>query len=276
MGVFNKLLRIAASELSGADVFWYVMDEVLERAGFETAERSYRLRDGSTVFLRRGTTDAKVFEEVFIDRIYAPFVALVKGRPPVLVDLGANVGLSALFLERRLEFDRVIAIEPDFDNLQALRRNLDDNLRVPCESIQAFAGAERGFAKLHDAGYGAWGLRMGEAADSGIPVLPLAEIVPRVPGGVLLKCDIEGAEQHLFPQIEAWDELVSFIILELHTEFFTMEQLFRSLGESRYEWHLHGGAEPGAVLAVFALERGALKIESNSDSRDYSGRAAAV
>lgn len=276
MRVFHKLRRIADSELSRPDTFWYVMNEILERAGFETAERSYRLRDGSTVFLRRGTTDAKVFEEVFIDRIYAPFAALVKGRPSVLVDLGANVGLSALFLERRLDFDRVIAIEPDLENLQALRRNLDDNLSVPCESIQAFAGAERGFAKLHDAGYGAWGLRMGEAADSGIPVLPLAEIVPRVPGGVLLKCDIEGAEQQLFPQIEAWDDLVSFIILELHTEFFTMEQLFRSLAESRYEWRLHGGAEPGAVLAVFALERGALKIESKSDSRDYSGRAAAV
>jgi FkbM family methyltransferase len=275
MRVFQKLLRIAKSDLAGVDAFWYVIDELLERAGMPTAGRSYRLHDGSTVFLRAGTTDAKVFEEVFVDRIYAPFAKLVKG-PTVLVDLGANVGLSALFLERRLELDRVIAVEPDLDNLQALRRNLDDNLSAPCESIQAFAGAERGFAAVLDAGYGAWGLRMGEAAESGIPVLPLEEIAPRVPGGVLLKCDIEGAERFLFPRIEAWDHLVSFIILELHTEFFTMEQLFRSLAESHYEWHLHGGAEPGAVLAVFALERGALKLQSESDSRDYSGRAAAV
>lgn len=275
MSVFHKLRRIAASDLAGADACWYVVDEILERAGRRGGGRSYRLRDGSTVFLRPGTTDAKVFEEVFIDRIYAPFAAKVKG-PSVLVDLGANVGLSALFLAERLDFDRVIAIEPDEANLRALRRNLDDNLSVPCEAVQAFAGAERGYAKLLDSGYGAWGLRMGEAAESGVPVLPLEEIVPRVPGGVLLKCDIEGAERFLFPRIEAWDELVSFIILELHTEFFTMEQLFRALAESNYEWHLHGGAEPGALLAVFALERGARKLQSERDSRNLTRGAAAV
>jgi hypothetical protein len=122
---------------------------------------------------------------------------------------------------------------------------------------------------------------MGESAESGIPVLPLAEIVPSVPGGVLLKCDVEGAERFLFPQMEAWDHLVSFIILELHTEFFTMEQLREALDGSRYEWRMHGGAEEGAVLAVFALERGALKLQSaplqsECDSRNYSRGAAAV
>jgi FkbM family methyltransferase len=275
----SKLRRIFESELSGADRFWYVLDKIRERIGMQTSgPRVYRLQDGSCVFLRTGSTDAKVFEEVFIDGIYAPFADLIPAdaTPSVLVDLGANIGLSTLFLDRRIGFDHVVAVEPDLDNLQALRSNLDDNLDVPCESIQVFAGAERGFAKVLDAGYGAWGLRMGEAADSGIPVLPLAEIVPNVPGGVLLKCDIEGAERFLFPQIDTWDHLVSFIILELHTEFFTMTQLREALDGSRYEWRLHGGAEPGAVLVVFALERGALKLQSESDSRNYSRGAAAV
>ncbi|MEO5924394.1 MAG: FkbM family methyltransferase [Bryobacteraceae bacterium] len=270
MRFFHKLRRIVKSDLARADVFWYLLDEVLERAGMQTSERSYRLRDGSTVFLRQGTTDGKVFEEVFIDEIYAPFVR----KAAVLVDLGANVGLSTLFLSRRIGFDQVVAVEPDFENLQALRRNLDDNLSVPCESMQAFAGAERGFAKVMDAGYGAWGLRMGESAASGIEVLPLAEIIPRGSGDVLLKCDIEGAERFLFPQIDTWDHLVSFVILELHTEFFTMEQLRAALRTSRYLWKIHGEVPEGAVLAVFGLERGAL--QSESDSRNYSRGAAAV
>ncbi len=281
MALFDKLRRIANSELSRSDAFWYVVDEVLDRVGLQTSGRSYRLRDGSIVFLRQGTTDSKVFDEVFIDRIYAPFADLVPSKPSVLVDLGANVGLSALFLDRRLNFDRVIAVEPDFDNLQALRRNLEDNLQVPCEAIQAFAAAERGFAKVVDAGFGAWGLRMGESSDSGIPVLPLSEIVPKTQGGVLLKCDIEGAERFLFPQIESWDHLVSFVIMELHTEFFTMQQLRDALGQSHYEWRIHGDIAEGAILAVFALERGALKLQSQSlqsksDSRNYSRGAAAV
>jgi FkbM family methyltransferase len=282
MRLFRKLRRIWDSDLAGPDVLWYLLGEVLERTGMQTAERSYRLRDGSTVFLRQGTTDCKVFDEVFIEQIYAPFVEAA-GKPRILVDLGANVGLSTLFLDRRIGFDHVIAVEPDFGNLQALRRNLDDNLHVPCESIQAFAGAARGFAKVMDEGYGAWGLRMGDAAPSGIPVLPLADILPNVPGGALLKCDIEGAEQHLFPQIDRWDHLVNFIILELHTEFFPIERLHSALATSRYEWRFHGGAEPGAVLAVFGLERGALRptlqsapLHLEGDSRNYSRGAAAV
>jgi FkbM family methyltransferase len=281
MALLHKLRRIAESELSRADALWYIVDEVLDRAGLQASGRSYTLRNGASVFLRPNTTDSKVFEEVFIDRIYAPFADLVRSKPSVLVDLGANVGLSALFLDRRLDFDRVIAVEPDFDNLQALHRNLDDNLRAPCDAMQAFAAAERGFAKVLDEGYGAWGFRMGEAADSGIPVLPLSEIIPSVPGGVLLKCDIEGAERYLFPQIESWDQLVSFIILELHTEFFTMHQLRDALESSRYEWRIHGEVPGDAILAVFALERGALKIQapplqSKSDSRNYSCGTATV
>src|SRR4051812_26255657 len=112
MRLFHKLRRIWESDLAGPDVFWYLLDEVLERVGMRSSERSYRLRGRSMVFLRRGTTDCKVFDEVFIDQIYAPFVK-VAGKASVLVDLGANIGLSTLFLDRRMGFEQVIAVEPD-------------------------------------------------------------------------------------------------------------------------------------------------------------------
>jgi FkbM family methyltransferase len=234
------------------------------------------------VWLRGATTDRKVFDEVFLQQVYAPYAAAIgrADRPPVLVDLGANIGLSALFLHRALEFAQVIAIEPDYGNLQVLRRNLLAN-RVPVEAVQAFAGGERGYAQLLDAGFGAWGLRMGAASEDGIPVLPLTEIIPEVAGGAVLKCDIEGAERHLFPRIAAWDARVRFVILELHTEFFTLAQLRAALAASRYEWHWHGEIPPGAVCAVVGLERGALKpepatLQSEGDPLRHSRGAVAM
>ena len=107
----------------------------------------------------------------------------------------------------------------------------------------------------------------------------MREILPHTPEGVLLKCDIEGAEQLIFPEIAEWDQWVSYIILELHTEFFTAQQLQAALAKSRYEWHMHGSVPEKAVLAVLALERGALKAEplqSGSDSRSHSRGAAAM
>lgn len=271
------------SDLAGLDQVRYLVDKILEMAGMRArGSRVYRLQDGTWIHLRAGTTDSKVFDEIFIDQIYASFTNSIPydQRSTVLVDLGANIGLSALFFERRLRFDRIIAVEPDSENVKALRRNLE-NAIAESTVIQAFAGGSRGFAKLDDAGYGAWGLRMGEASSEGVPVMLLADLVPEVPGGVLLKCDIEGAERYIFPQIAEWDSLVNFIILELHTEFFTWEQLKSALEVSNYEWRVHGRVEPGAVLAVLALERTARKmqpltLQSGSDSRSHSRGAATV
>jgi FkbM family methyltransferase len=260
-----KLRRIFRSDLSLPSRFRFVVDEIRDRLGlYALPLRNYRLTGGAKIYLRWGSTDSKVFDEVFLEKIYEPLAAAIPpdSMPDVLVDLGANIGLSSLFLCRMLGISHVVAVEPDRANLRTLRTNLEPNVSAEVTSIQAFAGAERGFANMHDAGYGSWGLRMGERADHGIPVLPMREILPHTPEGVLLKCDIEGAEQLIFPDIAEWEEWVSFIILELHTEFFTANQLLDALAKSRYEWHLHGVVAEGAVLAVLALERGALRVES--------------
>jgi FkbM family methyltransferase len=278
----DKIRRVWNSDLLPLDRLRFLFDELRERLHLPALEvREYRLRGGALVRMRWTSTDSKVFDEVFLEKIYEPLAAAIPShaRPGVLVDLGANIGLSSLFLEFMLHFEHIIAVEPDRGNLRMLRQNLDQNVSAEVSSIQAFAGAERGYANLLDEGYGAWGLRMGALSDHGIPVLPMSELIPHVPGGVLLKCDIEGAERQIFPDIAEWDEWVSFIILELHTEFFTAEQLQQALATSRYEWHMHGAIPTGALLAVFALERGALKAEplqSGSDSRSHSRGAAAV
>lgn len=275
----RKCRQVWASDLTTVSKVAFIADEVRERLGF-AGSRAYQLKGGLFVALRPKTTDSKVFEEVFLEKIYDPYA----GGAEVLVDLGANIGLSALFLARKFAFERgafkhIIAVEPDADNARMLRQNLRGSVNADVTVLQAFIGAERGYAKMLDAGYGAWGLRMGESSESGIRVLRLNEILPDVPGGVLLKCDIEGGERFVFPQIRDWDDRVRFIILELHTEFFTVEQLDAALASSRYEWRRIGEITPGALLAVFALERGERKrttLESECDSRSHFRGAAAV
>lgn len=271
----RKWRQLRDSDLTAGSKIAFLVDEVRERLGGSSA-REYRLRGGTSIALRPRTTDGKVFEEVFLEKIYAPYAT---GSAKTLVDLGANIGLSALFLDRVHGFDHIIAVEPDFENSRMLRRNLDGNVNAQVNLLRAFVGAERGFAMMLDSGYGSWGLRMGAPSEHGIRVLRLDEIVPDVPDGVLLKCDIEGAERYVFPQISAWEDRVRYIILELHTEFFPADQLDAALASSRYEWRIHGEITPGAVLAVFGLERGSLKpttLESECDSRSHLRGAAAV
>ncbi len=264
-GIARKLRLIAASDLVRRDQFRYA----LRSAGWGADIFRYRLRGGVSVALRKGTTDGKVFDEIFVERVYAPsLVGLPSNLGHVtLIDLGAYTGLSALFFAREFAVlgttvDQIIAVEPDSNNFGLLTENLRTaGLATRSTALLAFAGAEHAFAEVQDSGNGAWGMRMGPFSDAGTPVLPLAEIAKaaRTNAPVVLKCDIEGGERPLFLHLRDWEHLVSYILLELHTEFLSIPELSACLESSGFHWTIHGTPPAGAVIAFFLLERGETK-----------------
>ncbi len=283
--VVRKLRLIAASDLTSIDKFRYMLSclgrslPVAVRCAPPNHERqrvasglfTYRLRGGISVALRKETTDFKVFDEIFVEQAYAPCVAGLPDNlgPVTLIDLGANIGLSALYIAgelgaRALGVGEIIAVEPDPDNFLLLSENLcRTGLAARSTAVRAFAGAEHAFAELHDSGNGAWGMRMGAISDTGTPVLPLAEIASlsktssaKATAAMVLKCDIEGGERELFLHIREWDHLIRYIFLELHTEFLSVEEMFACLESSGFEWTFHGGPLAGASIALLLLERG--------------------
>ncbi len=266
MGRLNRIVRklrlIAASDLVNADKLRYVLHAGRRGSGL----LRYRLRGGGSVVLRKGATDSKVFDEIFVERAYAPCVAALPdnlGRV-VLIDVGANIGLSVLFLARALEVAEIIAVEPDPGNFRLLSENLrKTGLDDHTTAVRAFTGVERGFAELCDSGNGAWGMRMGARSDSGTRVLPLTEIAglakinsPEPSAPVVLKCDIEGGERQLFLHIRDWEHLMHYVVLELHTEFLPVAEMFACLDASCFRWTVHGTPQPGASIALLLLERG--------------------
>jgi FkbM family methyltransferase len=262
--IIRKLRLIAASDLVTGDQFRYA----LRWAGWRADVTTYRLRGGASVALRKGTTDGKVFDEIFVERVYAPALAALPDNlgHVTLIDLGAYMGLSAVFLARGLAVngmttvDQIIAVEPDPGSFRMLAVNLrTGGLANRSTTLHAFAGAEHGFAEVQDSGNGEWGMRMGPVSDTGTPVLPLAEIAnaAKTRATVVLKCDIEGGERQLFLHIGDWEHLVGYILLELHTEFLSVPELLACLESSGFRWTVHGTPVEGSVIAFFLLERGA-------------------
>jgi hypothetical protein len=105
-------------------------------------------------------------------------------------------------------------------------------------------------------------MRMGALSETGIPVLPLAEIASsaKTPSAktetpLLLKCDIEGGERQLFLHIRDWEHLIRYVILELHTQFLSVEEMFACLRSSGFQWAIHGTPLPGASIVLIVLER---------------------
>jgi len=92
---------------------------VRRRSGLSTA---YVRGLPAPIWLRNGTSDVAVFREVWIE-LEHDFGRL--GQPRYIIDAGANIGLSSLLFLRRYPGCRIVAVEPDADNVAIARKNLE-------------------------------------------------------------------------------------------------------------------------------------------------------
>ncbi len=177
--------------------------------------RTLRLRDGTTVHYRQNRGDILVVHETLLDRAY-DLPGTTGG--PVLVDLGANIGLTATWLARRFGARTVIGVEPSPANAAVARRNLRDN-GISHRVLEAAVAEHDGEGFFDDAKIAT----TGQLAQRGRPVrlvsmetvLGLLPVDARVD---LLKLDIEGGEQMLAGEGTGWLDRVDCIVAELHPD----------------------------------------------------------
>ena len=157
--------------------------------------RTVRLRDGSRVTYRLNRGDIRTVGEIWAAEIYRlPFPAPALS---TIVDLGANIGLTGVYLSRRYGCS-FLAVEPSARNAALAARNYAENA-VDADLVCAAVGPSDGpghFAAHRD-------FNSGKLADSGEPVtvLSMETLFARLPAGRrvdLLKVDIEGGEGALF------------------------------------------------------------------------------
>jgi FkbM family methyltransferase len=200
---------------------------VLERLvlGVGSSERN--------VFLRRDSSDTQLVGQVFIDAAFSlsrlpradellAFLEAcrVAGQRPLIVDGGANIGLSSLVLSLQCPDALVVAVEPDAVNFQLLVAN---TVGLPVLPLPAALGAMPGRCVLHDPGEGAWAYRTGMAradddAATVVGIVMIDEILDAHADCVpfIVKLDIEGAEAGIFAAEAAWLDRVPLLIVEPH------------------------------------------------------------
>jgi FkbM family methyltransferase len=173
----------------------------------------------------------------YLDELYAS--AIGAGKKPLIVDCGANIGASVLWMGLRYPEAHIVAIEPAADNFELLVTNCSG---LDAEFIEAAIGPDDGTAFLDDPGGGGMGYRTSSSgAGSSVRIVSLATVMANKPDALympfLLKVDIEGAERKLFAAHS--DLLNSFplIVMEPHDWMFPGE--LTSEGFFRFHTQMH-------------------------------------
>jgi FkbM family methyltransferase len=166
-----------------------------------------------------GGSDGFIFGEVF-DHFYYDFALPVL--PGTILDLGANVGYTAIFFARKYPQAQIACIEPMPQNLAVLRQNLSLN-DIQATVFDAAVAVEDGPLQMetdvHDYGHK---VAINKLGISGVLVSCEGVSVPSLMKRLgwkrigLLKIDIEGYEQVLLKENCDWLKLVDAICIECH------------------------------------------------------------
>lgn len=173
--------------------------------------------------LRLRTSDISTFKQVFLDQEYALDLSR---QPENIIDAGANIGLTSIYLAGRYPEARILSIEPEQSNFSLLEKNTKPYPNVV--PIRAAVWKENSTIDLVDPGLGHWAFQTQGPEDRvqgnklsavrGVTVDALMR-----DHGIdyvdILKMDIEGSEKEVFEGATQWVEKVGVLIVELHDRF---------------------------------------------------------
>jgi FkbM family methyltransferase len=174
------------------------------------------------VYIRPGTTDIEVMQQVLLDYEYD---FKLPGRPQVIVDAGANIGLASVYFANRYPDAIIVSLEPDHSNFKLLEMNtaaypqiraVNAALWSENKQLNLFSpnGAHSGFCTLEK--------NSGSLQECGaVPAVTLDSLMHTQGLAMidLLKLDIEGAEKEVFENSSGWIDKVNILLIELHDHY---------------------------------------------------------
>lgn len=169
------------------------------------------------VFFRPRTSDIHTFREIFLREEYD---ITLSNSPQIIIDAGANVGFTTLFLIRKYPRAKIFSLEPDPENYELLKRNTEHYPNITI--LRTALWNKNGFIEVKDKGYGIRGFVVEDVnvdSRTAMPSITLPALMDRYNISLidLLKIDIEGSEKEVFSyEFEKWLPVTKCLVIELH------------------------------------------------------------
>jgi FkbM family methyltransferase len=224
------------------------------------------------VHVRLRTTDVSTLSEMLNIAEYDLDLPLP---PRVIVDAGANIGLTSVFYANKYPNARVIAIEPERSNYQLLEKNAADYANITC--VRAALWRSDTTVTIADPGSGNWGFQMvekaGKARSSEVEGITVDSLMVRL--GIdyidFFRVDIEGAEQEVFGNASPWIDRVGVIAIELHDRLKTGCSRSVYLATKDFQWEIQKGETVFLGREEYAVKE-VLQPAASEDSPNASPR----
>jgi FkbM family methyltransferase len=179
------------------------------------------------IFLRERGSDIRTFKEVLEEQVYSAVLAKLPACRTI-IDLGANIGLTSLYLAAHFPDSHLFSVEPNADTYDVLRSNLQRLIADGrCRILQgAVWSAERPLVADASQGadhFSAFATRepsVNDISETTIAGYTMARIIAESGFSFidLVKVDIEGAEVQLLKGDRSWLNRVGAIAIEFHGE----------------------------------------------------------
>lgn len=185
------------------------------------------------IYLRRNSSDPALVGQVFVDDAFTlknlPRLHELKewltecrksGNRPLILDGGANIGLSSIVFAAEIPDALIVAVEPEPENFEMLLLNTKGLSVMP---LPAALGGDVGQVAIGNPGRGEWGYQTcnvnSDIKEIVVPKIKIDDIIKPLSDKFkpfIIKIDIEGAEDDVFSAGGDWLYHAPLIIVEIH------------------------------------------------------------
>jgi len=162
--------------------------------------------------------------EIFVNSIYK----IELSPNPLIIDCGANIGLSVIYFNKLLPGAKIIAYEPDDINFKLLNENVKQLNNGKVELNKSAVWVTNGFISFENTG--GLGSKIGTGNESNNAKISCIRLRDKLIEKVdLLKMDIEGAEYNVICDIKDRLHFINNIFIEYHGNFEDQSHLLEIL-----------------------------------------------
>lgn len=169
--------------------------------------------------LRVNDADIGTFEKIFIDEEYK--FTFEDMNPKVIVDIGANIGLSSVYFANKYPTSKVYTLEPEKNNFKSLVKHTKEYKNI----INTNCGLwyENKLLTIDNPNVESISFTLNDnitSADNSLQIEGITLEKFMLDNDInyidILKIDIEGAEKDIFMNNPKWLDKIGLLIVELH------------------------------------------------------------